>query len=173
MVALEAIKITDRTRLIKKGAVKNPVCNTPKVSSVIAGGIEQARYEIEKRTRSSRSRFEGVSVDLENKVLPVRLCACQITHLHVRSDGKKQIERLRERPPNNQVAEFAELNHFRDPQKAADTSKLYDRWSLVVWMGTILVSVDTTWVHQRGSAGVDPHGDVQKTCDLSRECRMK
>ena len=60
VVALETIKLTDRTRLIKKGAVKNPVCNTPKASSVNAGGIEQATYEVENRTRTLRSRFEGV-----------------------------------------------------------------------------------------------------------------
>ena len=67
----------------------------------------------------------------------VRHCAWQITHRHVRSDGKKQIERLPRRPLNSQVSEFAEVNHFRDPQKAADKSKLYDRWSLRLWMGTV------------------------------------
>ena len=50
VVALEAITLTDRTRLVKNGAVKNPVCKTPKESSVNAGGIEQARYAVEKRT---------------------------------------------------------------------------------------------------------------------------
>ena len=97
-----------------------------------SGGIEQARYEGEQRTRTLRSWFEGVSVDLDYKVLPVvvRHCARQITQRHVRSDEKKQIERLHGRPQNGQVPEFAEVNHFRDPQKAADTSKLYDRWSL-------------------------------------------
>ena len=34
VVAFEAIKPTGRTRLIKRDAVKNPVCNTPKASSV-------------------------------------------------------------------------------------------------------------------------------------------
>ena len=46
----------------------------------------------------------------------------------MRSDGKKQIERLRGRPHNGQVSEFAEVNHFRDTQKAADMLTLYDRW---------------------------------------------
>ena len=32
------------------------------------------------------------------------------------------------------------MNHFRDPQKAADMSKLSDRWRLRLWMRTILVS---------------------------------
>ena len=85
---------------------------------------------------------KGVSVDPDYKVLPVvvRHCAWQTTHRHVRAYGKKQIERLRGRPHDGQVSEFAEVNHFRDPQKAADMSKLYDRWSLRLWMGTILVS---------------------------------
>ena len=129
VVAPEAMKLTDRTRLIKKGAVKNLVCNTPKASSVNAGGFEQARYEVENRTLTLRSWSEGASVDLDYKELPVvvRHCAWQITHRHVRSDGKEQIERLRRRPHNGQVTEFAEVNHFSDPQKAADMSKLHDR----------------------------------------------
>ena len=63
-------------------------------------------------------------MDLDYTVLPVavRHTVWQITHRHVRSDGKKQIERLRGRPNNGQVSEFAEVNYFRDPQKAADTS---------------------------------------------------
>ena len=76
VVALEAIKPNDRTRPIKRGAVKNRVCNTPKASSVNAGGIEWARYEAEKRTRTLRSWFEGVSVDLDYKVLPVVVRHC-------------------------------------------------------------------------------------------------
>ena len=72
------------------------------------------------------------------------------------------------RPHNGQVSELAEVNHFMDPQKAADMSKLSDRWivdcnDFGVWVDT------TTWVHQRESAGVDPSGHVQKTCDGSRE----
>ena len=116
--------------------------NTPKASSVNAGGIEQASYEVEKQIRTLRSVFEGVSADWGYKVMPVvvRHRAWQITHRHVRPDGKKQIERLRGRPHTGQVSEFVEVNHFSDPQKAADTSKLYDRLSLRLWMGTILVS---------------------------------
>ena len=63
-----------------------------------------------------------------------------MTNRHVRSDGKKQIERLRGRPTGGQVPEFAEVNHFRDTQRAAGTSKLYDEWSLREWMEQILVS---------------------------------
>ena len=120
VVAFEAIKPNDRTRPINRGAVKNPVCNTPKAPSVNAGGIEQARYEVEKRTRTLTAWFDGVSLDPDYKVLPVvvRHCAWRITHRRVRSNGKKQTERLRGRPHNGQVSEFTEVNHFRHPQKA-------------------------------------------------------
>ena len=60
-----------------------------------------------------------------------RNCAWQTTDSRVRSDGTEQNEKLRGR--------LAEVNHFRDPQKAGDMSKLYDR-SLRLWIGTILVS---------------------------------
>ena len=118
------------------------MCNTPKAPGVNAGGIKQARYEIEKRTRTSKSWFERASVDLDYKVLPVvmRHCAWQITHRHVRTDTKKQIERPLGRPHSGQVSDFAEVNHFRDPQKAADMSKLNDRWRQRLWMRTTLVS---------------------------------
>ena len=53
---------------------------------------------------------------------------------------EKPDERLRGRPHNGQVSESTEVNHFRDAQKAADMSKLYEWWSLRLWMGTILVS---------------------------------
>ena len=91
MVALQAVNSTGRTRLIKRGAVKNPVCNTPKASSVSAGGVERVRYEVEKQIRTWRSWFEGASEDLNYKVLPdaVRHSAWQITQRHVRSDGKE------------------------------------------------------------------------------------
>ena len=51
-VALEAIKAIGRTRLIKRDAVKNPVCNTPKASSVSAGGVVRVRCEVEKQIRT-------------------------------------------------------------------------------------------------------------------------
>ena len=131
---LEAIKFTGRTRLIimsdQENAIKNlvdmigdsrthetAVINTPKGSSASAGGIERANYEVEKQIRTLRSRFEenyGESVGLDHKMLPflVRHCA---------------YERLRGRPYQGQVAEFAEVVHFRDPGKAADMPKLDDR----------------------------------------------
>ena len=70
VVALDAIKSTDRTRLIRTDAVKNPVCNTPKATSVSAGGVELVRYEVEKQIRTWRSWSEGTSEDLNYKVLP-------------------------------------------------------------------------------------------------------
>ena len=105
----------------------------------------RASHEVEKRTRTLRPWFEGVSVDRVCKVLPdtVRICAWQMTHRHVRTDGRKQIERPRGRPHSGQVSEFAELNHFRDPQKAGDTSKLYGRRSRRLWKSTIVVSSAT------------------------------
>ena len=104
------------------------MCNTPKASSVSAGGVERVRYEVEKQIRTWRSGFEGASEDLNYKVLldAVRHCAWQMTHRHVRSDRKKHIERLRGRPTGGQVPEFAEVNHFRDTHRAAGTSKLCD-----------------------------------------------
>ena len=39
-----------------------------------------------------------------------------------------------------QVAEFAEVVHFRDPGKAADMPKLDDRWNLGLWLGKGLAS---------------------------------
>ena len=66
MVAIEAINITGRT---KTDAVKNPMCNTPKASSVSAGGVERVRYEVEKPIRTWRSWFEGASEDLDHSTV--------------------------------------------------------------------------------------------------------
>ena len=68
-----------------------------------------------------------------------------------RTDGKTPYERLRGRPYQGQVAEFAEVVHLRDPGKAADMPKLDDRWSLA----------STTLEHRQECAGVDPSGDAQ------------
>ena len=108
-------------------------------------GIERANYEVEKQIRTLRSRFEenyGESVGLDHKMLPflVRHCAWLITHYQVKSDGKTPYERLRGRPYQGQVAEFAEVVHFRDPGKAADMPKLDDRWNLGLWLGKSLAS---------------------------------
>ena len=54
--------------------------------------------------------------------------------------GKTPFERLRGRPYQGQVAEFAEVVHFRDPGKAVDMPKLDDRWNLGLWLGKSLAS---------------------------------
>ena len=76
---------------------------------------------------------------LDHKMLPflVRRSAWQITHYQVKSDGKTPYERLRGRQHGGQVAEFAEVVHFRDPGKAADMPKLDDRWSVGLWLGNV------------------------------------
>ena len=38
------------------------------------------------------------------------------------------------------MPKFVEVDHFRDTQRAVGTSKLYDEWSLRLWMGQIVVS---------------------------------
>ena len=65
---------------------------------------------------SERQNF-GESVGLDHKMLPflVRHCAWLITHYQVKSDGKTPCKRLHGRPYQGQVAEFAEVVHFRDP----------------------------------------------------------
>ena len=44
-------------------AVRNTVCDTPKASSANAERIELASQMVEKRSRTSRAWFEGVSVE--------------------------------------------------------------------------------------------------------------
>ena len=78
----------------------------------------------------------------------VRHCAWLIMHYQVKSGGKTAYERLRGRPYQGQVAEFAEVVHFRDPGKGADMPKLDDRRKLGLWLGKSLASeehyVDTS-----------------------------
>ena len=77
--AREAFRPTDRTWPIGMRAVRNPVCGTQKASSANAGA--RASQKFEKRSRTSRSWFEGVSVERVCKVMPdtVRNCAWQRT----------------------------------------------------------------------------------------------
>ena len=58
----------------------------------------------------------------------------------MKSDGKTPHERLRGRPYQGQVAEFADVVLFRDPRKAADMPKLDDRLNLGSWLGKSLAS---------------------------------
>ena len=57
----------------------------------------------------------------------VRHCAWLITHYQVKSDGKTPYERLRGRLYQGQVADFAEVVHFREAGKDADMLKLDGR----------------------------------------------
>ena len=93
--ACEAFRPTDRTRLNEMRAVKNTVCDTPKVSSANAERIEQASQKVEKRSRTSRSWFEGISVERVYKVMPDRMrnCAWQITRRLARPGRMKHVER--------------------------------------------------------------------------------
>ena len=138
--AREAFRPTDRTRLVEMRAVKNPVCNTPQASSANAGRIEQASQKVEKRSRTSRTCFEGVSVERVSKVMPdtVRNCAWHITRRLAGPGRMKQAERPCGRSHNGQVSEFTELNHFREPQKAGE-------WSLRQWRSTVMVSSGPVW----------------------------
>ena len=61
--ACEAFRPTDRTRVNETRAVQNTVCDTPKASSANAERIERASQLVEKRSRTSRSWFEGISVE--------------------------------------------------------------------------------------------------------------
>ena len=150
MGACGACRPTDRTRLIKMRAVRNPVCNTPKASSANAGRIERASQKVEKRSRTSTSSFEGVSAERVYKVMPDRMrnCAWQITRRLARPGTMKHVERSCGRAYNGQVSEVTEMSHFREPQKA-------DECSLRLWKGTVMVD----------TAGADPSGDAQRLND--------
>ena len=56
----------------------------------------------------------------------VQNCAWQTTRRLAKPGRVKQIERPCGRSHNGQVSEFAELNHFREPQKAGYMSKPHD-----------------------------------------------
>ena len=130
--ACEAFRPTDRTRLIKIRALRNPVCNTPKASSANAGRIERASQKVEKRSRTSRSWFEGVSVERVCKVT-VRTCAWQITRRLARPGTATQNEASRRQLHNGQVSEFIKMNHSTEPQEDGE-------WSLRLWRCTVMVS---------------------------------
>ena len=127
--ASEAFRPTDRTRLNEMRAVKNSVCDTPKASNVNAERIEQASQKFEKRSRTSRSWFEGISVECVCKVMPdtVRNCAWQITRRLARPGRAKQNESSRRH--NGHVSKFTKMNHFT-----------YGEWSLRLWRDAVMVS---------------------------------
>ena len=104
--AREAFRPTDRTRLIKMRAVRNPVCDAPKAPNANAERTERASQKVEKRSRTSRSWFEGVSVERVYKVMPDRMrnCAWQITRRLARPGRMKHVERSCGRLRNGQVS---------------------------------------------------------------------
>ena len=114
VIAREAFRPTDRPRLNEMKAVKNLVCDTPKALSANAERVERASQKVEKLSRTSRSWFEGVSVERVCKVMPdtVQNCAWQISR-HLFSPGRaKQNEASRRH--NGQVSQFTKMNHFTD-----------------------------------------------------------
>ena len=60
----------------------------------------------------------------------VRHCAWLITHFQVKSDGKTPYERLRGRPYQGQVAEFAEVVHFKTSEgcRHAQVGRQMEPW---------------------------------------------
>ena len=109
--ACGAFRPTDRTRLIKMRAVRNPVCDAPKAPSANAERNERASQKVEKRFRTSRSWFEGVSVERVYTVMPDRMrnCAWQITRRLARPGRMKHVESPCGRLRNGQVSEFTEF----------------------------------------------------------------
>ena len=142
--ACEAFRPTDRTRLNEMRAVKTTVCDTPKASKANAERIERASQKVEKRSRTSRSWFEGISVERVYKVMPdtVWNCAWQISRRPARPSRAKQNEASRRH--NGQVSKFTKMNHFTDSE-----------WSLRLWRNAVMVSNG----HRRG--------------ELARVCRYR
>ena len=86
-----------RTRLNEMRAVQNTVSDTPKASSANAERIERASQIIEKRPRTSRPWFEGMTVERVCKVMPdtVRNCAWKTSRHLARPGRAKQNEASR------------------------------------------------------------------------------
>ena len=127
--ACEAFRPTDRTRLNEMRAVKNTVCDTPKASSANAERIERASQMVEKRSRTSRSWFEGISVERVCKVMPDTVCNCawQTSRRLARPGRAKQNKASRRH--NGQVSKFTKMSHFTNGE-----------WSLRLWRDTVMVS---------------------------------
>ena len=90
---------------------------------------------VEKRSRTSRSWFEGISVERICKVMPDTVCNCawHTSRRLARPGRVKHVERPCGRLRNCQESEFTEMSHFREPQKAGECS-------LRLWRGTVMVS---------------------------------
>ena len=136
MGACEAFRSTDRTRENEVRAVRNTVCNTPKASSANAERIERASQMVEKRSRTSRSWFEGALVERVCNVMPDMLCNCawQTSRRFARSGRAKQNEASRRH--NGQVSEFTKMNCSTEPQEDGE-------WNLRLWRTQSWCQVDT------------------------------
>lgn len=161
-VVNEALKFTGRARIMilcdQENSVnkladilrdsrvyETPIINTPTGSSASAGGIERANYEVEKQVGTMRSSFEeayGVTVDMGHEILPrlTRHAAWLVTHFQIKDGCKTLHARLRGRPYRQQVAEFGDVVHYRDPATPKERAKLDDRWALGVWLGKSMSS---------------------------------
>ena len=118
-----------RTRLKDMRAVQNTVSDTPKASSANAERIERASQMVEKRSRTSRPWFEGISVERVCKVMPdtVRNCAWKTSRRLARPGRAKQNEASRRH--NGHVSKFTKMNHFMDGE-----------WSVRLWRDTVMIS---------------------------------
>ena len=89
--------------------------NTPRGSSGSAGGIQRASYEVEKRIRTLRCRYEQV---YGNALARPRSAAisCVIQRGTMCTSRSRQMARpgtrLRGRPCGGQIARFAKTVHF-------------------------------------------------------------
>ena len=117
-----------RTRLNEMRAVQNTVSDTPKASSANSERIERTSQMVEKRSRTSRPWFEGISVERVCKVMPdtVRNCAWQRSLRLARSGRAKQNEASRRH--NGQVSKFTKMNQFTDGER-----------NLRLWRNAVLV----------------------------------
>ena len=150
--AREAFRLIDRTRFIDIRAVKNPMCNTPKAPRCQCWKNRASSSEVERRSRTLRSWFEEVSVDLVCKVLPhtVRNCAWQITHRLVRFNIFSESHR-----------------RLLICQKGMTSGACECGWARS-WC-----QVDIGEVHLREFEGADPYGDTQRMKAGTESRRLK
>ena len=117
-VASEATSFTGRTR------------NTPQGTSAIACSIN---YDVDAQVRTSRFRCEevdGPAVSFDHKVLPFFVCHAACMAEYVRTSWSETPARKLPRTTFlENIAEFVETVHFRNPQKTEEMPKLDGRWS--------------------------------------------
>ncbi|CAK0880457.1 unnamed protein product, partial [Prorocentrum cordatum] len=127
--------------------------NTPKGSSQLAGSIERSNYEVETEHRALKARLEKVyqrTFEMSHKMQPwlVRHAGWLLTRFHVQEDGKTPYERLKQKPYNVELWEFAECVRHKHPVDAV--GKADDRWSLGAWLGKSLRADDLLAGAERG-----------------------